>query len=177
MINLPLKKISQNKKINELSILKGEDYNKKILKKIEYAYKQAPYFNVVYNLIEDIICYKEGNLADYLSYSIHKICTYLNITTKISKSSDIQKNNTYQGQERIIELCKKLSASTYTNPIGGKALYSNELFSLNNIELCFFEPKLVEYKQYNNAFIPALSIIDILMFNSVEKIREMLTIS
>ena len=35
----------------------------------------------------------------------------------------------------------------------------------------FLEPKLVEYKQFGKDFIPWLSIIDTLMFNSVDEIR------
>ena len=32
----------------------------------------------------------------------------------------------------------------------------------------------MEYKQFNNDFVPYLSIIDVLMFNDLEKTRKML---
>ena len=42
------------------------------------------------------------------------------------------------------------------------------------MELKFIQTIPVEYKQYGNEFISGLSIIDVMMFNSKEKINEML---
>ena len=44
----------------------------------------------------------------------------------------------------------------------------------NGIELKFLKSDLVPYKQFANDFVPGLSIIDVLMFNSVEEIKRML---
>ena len=35
--------------------------------------------------------------------------------------------------------------------------------------------KDIEYKQFNNDFVPNLSIIDVMMFNSQEQCRELLS--
>jgi hypothetical protein len=35
----------------------------------------------------------------------------------------------------------------------------------------------MEYKQFNKEFTPSLSIIDILMFNDKEKVREMIAMN
>jgi len=40
--------------------------------------------------------------------------------------------------------------------------------------LNFLDTELTEYNQFKNEFIPYLSIIDILMFNSKNEIKEML---
>ena len=42
--------------------------------------------------------------------------------------------------------------------------------------LNFIQPELIEYKQFKNEFIPYLSIIDIMMFNSKKDIQNMLNI-
>jgi hypothetical protein len=42
------------------------------------------------------------------------------------------------------------------------------------MQLSFLDSKAQEYKQYNNAFIPHLSIVDVMMFNSKGEIRELL---
>jgi len=44
----------------------------------------------------------------------------------------------------------------------------------NHINLQFLKPQLLQYKQYKETFIPGLSIIDVLMFNSIEEINKML---
>ena len=67
-----------------------------------------------------------------------------------------------------------MDSKHYINSIGGETLYSKDVFKENGITLSFIKPKLVEYKQFENQFVPWLSIIDVLMFNSVEKTREML---
>ncbi len=67
-----------------------------------------------------------------------------------------------------------MKSTNYINPIGGTQLYSKEAFESNNIELNFLKTKCIVYKQYNNEFIPNLSIIDVMMFNSKEKVKELL---
>ena len=53
-------------------------------------------------------------------------------------------------------------------------LYDKDAFLKENIELKFIQPENIQYKQFDNNFIPWLSIIDVMMFNSKESIQEML---
>ena len=71
-------------------------------------------------------------------------------------------------------LCKSENANIYINAIGGKELYCKEVFANENIELKFIKSKEIVYKQFENTFIPWLSIIDVMMFNSKDEIRKML---
>ena len=69
-----------------------------------------------------------------------------------------------------------MNASDYYNSIGGWELYSHEAFEKQGINLHFLKMNDdVTYKQYNNEFVPNLSIVDVMMFNSVENIKNMLT--
>ena len=54
-------------------------------------------------------------------------------------------------------------------------LYSYKKFYENNIELKFLCTDPIKYKQFNDEFINNLSILDVMMFNSKEDIREKLT--
>ena len=100
---------------------------------------------------------------------------YLSINTEIICSSNMSKNNNSKAQDKIIEICRILGGSEYYNAIGGRDLYSYENFLENRIELKFLKVDPIEYKQFNNDFINNLSIIDVMMFNSKEDIREKLT--
>ena len=62
----------------------------------------------------------------------------------------------------------------YINPIGGLKLYDKEDFKLHGIDLKFIKTDFFEYKQFDNEFIPNLSIIDVMMFNSREEVKKML---
>lgn len=174
LINVQLYKSSPNKLINEIEVMGNLSYNKKLLKTIENSYKKAPYFNQVFPLIENIINYEEKNLACYLTNSIINVCSYLMIDTELIISSDIQKNNDLRGEEKILEISNLLGAKEYYNAIGGKALYSYNRFRQNNIILKFLQTKDIKYHQLENEFIPNLSIIDVMMFNSVQEVRQIL---
>jgi hypothetical protein len=77
-----------------------------------------------------------------------------------------------KAQNRILDICLQEKSIHYINPIGGMAIYDKILFADNKILLNFIKAKPVEYKQFNNNFVPWLSIIDVLMFCSVEEIHE-----
>lgn len=47
-------------------------------------------------------------------------------------------------------------------------------FRQNGLKLHFLEMNAKKYKQFDNEFIPNLSIIDVLMFNSIGSIRQLL---
>jgi hypothetical protein len=170
-LTLQLNGASSFKKINEIGIGNNRI---KLLKTIEQSYKKAPYFSNVFPLINDILEYNEINLAIFLSNSIRKISEYLNINTCIVISSNIEKNNQLKGKDRVIEICKKTNASVYINAIGGMDLYEKDEFLQKKIILHFIKTNIVEYNQFIDNFIPGLSIIDIMMFNSPDEIKKML---
>lgn len=162
---------SQNKLINEIEVGNNRE---KLLKTIKQNYTKAPSFDKVYPIIENIINQNEKNLANFIGYSLEKISNYLEIDTKFVYSSNIKKDNTLKAQDKILEICNILKADKYINAIGGQELYNKEIFKENGIELNFLKTELVEYKQFKNDFVPYLSIIDILMFNSKDEIKNML---
>ena len=67
-----------------------------------------------------------------------------------------------------------MDSTQYINPIGGTELYDTDVFQNENIHLNFLESEVPEYRQFKEEFVPYLSIIDILMFNSKEEVKEML---
>jgi hypothetical protein len=175
LISLQLQKASPNKLINEIEIHENTRNIKKLLKTIESNYKSAPYYATVFPMLENIITYDEKNLAEYLKYSITQICDFLSIDTEIIVSSTINKDNDLRGQDKVIEICKMLDADEYINAIGGQTLYSIEDFNKEEINLRFLKTGNISYEQFDNElFIPNLSIIDVMMFNSRDHIKEIL---
>lgn len=172
LIHLQIIGASQNLWIRSIEVAPDQT---KLLKTIVVNYKKAPYFNDVFPLIEEIILYRCKNLARYLGNSLIKIAEYLKFDTKFEYEGD-NPDSEYKlkGQERLISNCKVFGATEYVNAIGGTELYSKEDFKRAGIDLYFLKTRPVEYKQFNNPFIPDLSIVDVLMFNSVEKTNELL---
>ena len=163
---------SQNKLINEIEI--GSN-SRKILKTIEMSYKKSPYFYIVFPIIKDILDNKEKNLAKFIGHSLEKISNYLEMDTKFIYSSDIRKNNSLKAQDKILEIASLLKSTDYINAIDGQKFYDKERFSQENIQLNFLDTEITEYKQFENEFESHLSIVDILMFNSIEDINNILS--
>lgn len=176
LLTLSLSKASQNKLINETFISENEQTKKEFLKTIENSYKKAPFFLEVFPLIETIFFSPEKNLAKFILNSLKVINSYLQIKTKILVSSEIPKDLSLRGEQKILDLCSKVGATDYINPIGGVSLYCKETFLARNINLNFLQTDFskISYEQYNNNFVQGLSIIDVMMFNSVKEIKVFL---
>lgn len=174
MINIQMQGASPNKLINEIEISKNEIWKKKLLKTIDNCYKKAPFYYEVLPIIENIINYDNKNLAKYLEHSIKRICEYLHIDTKLILSSTIKKNNSLKAEEKVINICQTLNANEYYNAIGGKELYSYDNFKNKNLKLKFLKTNNIKYKQFNDKYISNLSILDVMMFNSVDNIKLLL---
>lgn len=174
--SIPVKGASQNRLIMDTRLCFEDKEKKRFLARIECAYGRAPQFSSVYSLMSDIINNDDDDLTGFIQYSLTAIAKYLGITTEIVKSSDMNKDNSLTGQERIIEICKQIKADTYINPTGGRYLYDKVSFNKENINLFFLDTRYgnIVYRQFNDTFVGMLSIIDFMMFNPVEKIQEFL---
>ena len=172
---LPLKNDSDYLNVNEREL--SIDWLKektKTLNKIKENYKKAPYFNEVYNLIENCFNYECLNLFDFILNVLKNTLNYLTINTDSVISSTLSINHNLKAEEKVIAFCKNLNAKTYLNPIGGLELYCKEHFLNEGIKLNFIKANNCVYKQFDNEFIPFLSIIDVMMFNSKEEIKRMI---
>lgn len=171
LINLLLSGASSNKLINEIKVQENQT---KLIKTIESAYKKAPMFDTVFPLFLQIMSFCNNNLAKFIGNSLIEVTNYLMIETEFIYSSDIEKDNSLRAQDKILHICTLLGAKQYINAIGGQELYDKESFDSQGLKLNFIKSELPPYKQFNNEFIPGLSIIDVMMFNSVEEINGML---
>lgn len=173
IFSLPLKNSSDNLDIINRELSSGFDRSK-LLRQLNGAYRKAPYFNETFQLLERIVNCEYTNLFQYIHYSLTEICFHLGIDTEIRISSDIVTDHTLKGEERVLNLCQTLGAKTYINSIGGINLYSKDVFSSSGTKLRFIKSNPISYQQFEAAFVPWLSIIDVMMFNTVKQINKYL---
>lgn len=169
--NIPMIGASSSKLINEVEVNNNQNLIDKNLRIIENAYKKSPCFQEVYCLIARILNCGKKNIADYIVESFKIICNYLEIKTELILSSKLEKDNNLKAESKVLSICELLNADEYYNAIGGRMLYSFSDFREKNIELKFLKTEEIIYKQFSNIFYPNLSIIDVMMFNSKEKIK------
>lgn len=169
--SLPLKGDSDNLDVCERRLAESFD-RKKLLNQIRGAYGRAPHLEDTMRLVEAVVCHGEENLFGFLNHSIRQTCAHLGIETDIRVSSDIAIDHAQKGQDRVLALCQALDATTYVNASGGTDLYSKDAFRDKGVDLHFIRSRPFEYPQFGDEFVPWLSIIDVLMFNSAESIRN-----
>lgn len=174
MFSLPLKSGSDYLNVCERELAANFDRDK-LLNQIKSAYRRAPYFAQTFPLVEQVVRYDDTNLFRFLHHSIVKTCEHLGIATEIRISSGIAIDHDLKNQDKVLALCEAVGASTYVNAIGGMELYSRETFLEKSIDLKFIKSLPFEYAQFGDSFVPWLSIIDVMMFSSVEVIQGQLT--
>ncbi len=173
VFSIPLKKDSDSLDIKDREI--SADFKKsKLLNQIREAYRRAPYFARTFPLVERIVLEKETNLFKFILNSIKETCESLAIGTEIVVSSSLRIDHSLPGKTKVLALCRHVGADLYINAIAGQELYSKEDFSAHGIELKFLKTKPFEYRQLGDKFVPWLSIIDVMMFNSPDATRECL---
>jgi len=174
-ITIPIKKDSDYVKVVDRYLAETWVTERiKLINRIVESYRKAPEFENVFPLVKRCIMFEEANLFKFIYNSLIMLKDFLEIQTSIIISSSIPINHNTKAEKKIIEICKARKADRYINPIGGLNLYDKKIFNSENIELSFIKSSEITYNQFNNDFVPWLSIIDVMMFNEKERITRFL---
>jgi hypothetical protein len=175
MISFPLRKDSHTLDINQRVLCPNfTDEIETLLRVIAIAYAKAPCFKMVFAFLEEVLRFPDFNLGKYAIHSVRRLCDYIGIGTPIVVSSDLSIDKDIDKQDRVILTTRKLGADVYINLIGGVDLYSEEYLKEHGIDLKFHRINDIRYRQFDNEFVPLLSIIDVLMFNEIADVKKML---
>ncbi len=174
LFTIPLKEASQNKLIHEIEVNWDTAWKSKFLKTLEQSYKKAPFYADVLPLVQASLALDNVPISEVIVENLRILCSYLDIKTEIIASSRSYNNQHLKAQERILDICLQEKAHQYINPIGGLELYDKTVFEEKGMVLNFIKAKAISYPQFKNEFVPWLSILDVLMFNSVAQIQGFL---
>jgi len=171
---LPVLSASSNKKINELYF---SHETRKILQSIQQNYSKAPFFQLIFPIVESIICSEDRKVSELCKRSIEAVFDYIKVDIEFHFSQDIKIDRSKEPAQKLIDISDALSCEHYINPIGGIELYDKSFFSNQGKKLSFIKMMDVKYHQgnINEAFVSNLSMIDILMWNDVEQIKTLLS--
>lgn len=146
----------------------------KFQKTIKQNYKKAPHYSAVNELVNTVLNNDSITISELAIESVIATSRYLGLKTKFAVASECYKNKDLDRESRLVDICKEEGSTHYINPLGGKELYDKKNFAEKEIQLSFIETLPCNYQQFNNDFLPWLSIIDVLMFNSVDDVKNML---
>jgi hypothetical protein len=170
-ITLPLIGASQNRLVREIEIMPDDGWKARMLRNVQQAYVGAPFARQMVPFFGDLIAGASGNLSAFLYDSLHRVAKVIGLETDIVPTSSVYPKDGLEGQDRILDICRRQAASLYVNLPGGKGLYDNEKFDAAGVTLRFLDPSLAELKVRNSlAEGPVLSILDLLMLNPPEAV-------
>lgn len=162
--------------ISEVRVVDSSVWKGKMIKTFKQYYGKAPYFNIYFPALEDILNKKWDNLAELNIATVKWIMDSMEVTKQTVRSSDL-KGVTGIKTDRLIDICKILEADTYLSGEGAKSYIEIEKFRQNGIKLIFlkFLPELY-YNYYNRDKKRGenLSIVDTLFYCGGKNCRELL---
>lgn len=176
-VKVPLNKAELSARIKDMTIDNTTDWRGKILSQLEIYKKRAPYYNNVLNLVKEVLKTDTPSIVNLNKIALEKVCNYLGLEKKfvIFSEMNLDIEPPQAPDEWALNICKSLGVESYINASGGESFFDTSKYSSNNIQLCFVNQPIEEYKQFGDKFEAGLSIIDVMMFNSPEKIIEMLS--
>ncbi len=172
---LQVRGISSNRRICDHELLRDERSERKLRRTLENVYHRAPYYEETASLFGLCMDYPETNLALFLNNCIRETAAHLGIKTRIISAAEQEFPHETSGQDRILELCSLRKADAYYNSVGGKSLYDQAAFAAAGCPISFLRmDENIRYAQGEGAFVPALSILDALMYNSRSEMQDLL---
>lgn len=174
-ITVPVKQHSYNIPICDVVIARNNrQWQTRILRQLEHYKKYAPYFQETTALVKKGIYSEDTSIARLNVNCLGIMCEYLEIDFHYQYFSEMQLNlGPIEGPgDWALRISEALGATEYVNPPGGVDLFDLDKFHSSGIKLTIRHLPPLEYQCSHYKFIPNLSIIDVLMWNAPEKVRE-----
>jgi hypothetical protein len=152
------KKVSQL--ICETSIDHSTTWQQKHLRKMQECYHEAPYAKVALDILASAQADQSGTISNLNIKLTKQICDCLGITTPLMVSSELSLIGTKT--DRLIDLLKKLNATTYLSGPSADTYLDKDAFHRNNIRLEYKSYNYDPYPQLWGPFEGAVTVLDLI---------------
>lgn len=176
-IIVPTQHHDQKTPIHQIRINDDSRWRDKLLGQLQHYRKQAPYYKAVTDIVSACVADTDNSLNRLNVRSLQLVCSYLGIPFNDSLFSemDLTLGPVAGPGDWALRISEALGAHEYLNPPGGADLFDRAKFEAAGITLTIQTPVDYVYSCGSYQFEPNLSIIDVLMWNSVEAIRSYLS--
>lgn len=174
-VTVPIAKQSRETTIRDTEIAANSDWETRIVAQLQHYKKRAPYFADVMKLLRRCFDLKTNSIVELNLHCLQIICESLEIDLDVVRFETIERDVEPAGRagEWAVNVSRVMNAKSYLNPIGGREIFDTQDFSKHGIELAFIQNQLTSYCQNNSQFIPGLSILDVMLFNSHAETRRL----
>lgn len=171
-LTLPIDHTKSGKQINEVVLVKPEEWRTKHLRTIQHAYARRPYFKPMFELAEKIYSEPTDHLAEFNIHGIEQLAQWLGLAPKFMRSSEMGVAGA--STERLVGLCKAVDCDVYVTGHGALNYLNHQQFEDNGISVRYMDYKKMPYEQGHGEFTPYVSILDAIA-NCGERTRELLS--
>lgn len=159
----------------EARIVNSEAARQQVLGKLSHYRRYAPYYDKVVELVDEVFTRSQTESLVELNVSgLASVCRYLGIPFEyeICSRMALELPANLGPGEWAPAICAAVGATEYLNPVSGAHLFKAEDFQGKGIQLNFLEYETFSYPVRKYVFEPNLSVLDVLMWNSQEKVKE-----
>ncbi len=178
-INVPLTKHSLETKIKDVKINNQENWKEKIFKQLLHYKKKSPFYNETINVLSQGLQIETDSIVELNANTLRCVCEYLgiNFNYKIYSEMDLKIQKVNAPDEWALNICKAIgNVEEYWNPPGGMEFFDRSKYEDAGVKLYFQKVNIKPYPQRRGPenIITGLSMLDVMMFNSIEDINKML---
>lgn len=176
-IMAPVKKHHHKISINQVEIASSE-WTELILRQLEHYKKDAPFYAEVIAFLNECFSELSNNLAEVNTFLFRKVAARLGIERRIEVLSEMNLN--LQGPISSPgdwggAVAQAVGANEYINRPGGESFLIESEYRARGVKLFFqsYVPMTYTCGRFHS-FEPDMSIVDVMMWNSRESIKQYL---
>ena len=172
-------KHSLETKIKDVKINNQENWKEKIFKQLLHYKKKSPFYNETINVLSQGLQIETDSIVELNANTLRCVCEYLgiNFNYKIYSEMDLKIQKVNAPDEWALNICKAIgNVEEYWNPPGGMEFFDRSKYEDAGVKLYFQKVNIKPYPQRRGPenIITGLSMLDVMMFNSIEDINKML---
>lgn len=164
--------------IREIRIATRQEWQRELFDSLDaYRLRKAPHYQQTISFLQNTLSLRTENLSELLVHCLNCCCQRLDLPFHHRSFSQMKLDlpAISHAGDWALRTSEALNADEYINPPGGRNIFKSAEFEQANIRLTFLQPNLPAYEQGCDTFQPNLSIIDAFMWNSADRVREMIS--
>jgi hypothetical protein len=176
-VRVPVAQCERSTPIHRVRIHPTQLWREDLLNSLAvYRLKDAPHYAKTIEFLRETLACENKSLAETVVHCLVSCCEYLDLSFRLEffSNADLLLPTIDAPGQWALETAKALGATSYVNPPGGRSIFNPDAFKKARVALNFLEPTLPAYDQKTANFERGLSIIDVLMWNDVATVRDMI---
>lgn len=174
---VPVKKHSRGTAIKDVEIADARGWRERITGQLQHYRRRTPHFEAVISLLRESLDTPADALARLNVAILARVCAFLDIpfAPQYHSEMNLPLGRVERPGDWALRISEALGAREYVNPPGGMELFDPRKFAASGIRLRIQRPVEFTYGCDGYRFEPGLSILDVLLWNSREEVKQFLS--